>query len=241
MTMELPLNKSREGLGAAIGSNLAGGATAFNDTRAIDQILGQVAQSGNPQDMTNVMQSILARVSPDRQKEAMQLLKSRQEAVVNKQTQNEMVNMADRIEETNPDSPQHKMLSDVLRSNIPQDQKEKLIKTISATNPFKVEQAKRLKQDSTIRNYNSLIKETQKKLANLMDSGGDEKEIKSLKQRRDKLEKERDKILNFDALKEKSTFDPNNPEHMKKFEEIEAQFKGNKVKINEAMGEEFNL
>jgi len=82
MTTELPLNQSRSyESGAAIGGNLAGGATAFNDTRAIDQILGQAAQSGNPQDMTNVMQSILAKVSPDKQKEAMQLLQSRHQAV----------------------------------------------------------------------------------------------------------------------------------------------------------------
>jgi len=88
MTMELPLNKSREGLGAAIGSNLAGGATAFNDTRAIDQILSQVSESGNPQDMTNAMQSILAKVSPGQQQQAMQVLQNRQQAMIlNKQQQ----------------------------------------------------------------------------------------------------------------------------------------------------------
>ncbi len=82
MTTELPLNQSRSfESGAAIGGNVAGGATAFNDTRAIDQILSKASESGNPKDMTNLMQSIMARVSPDKQKEAMQLLQNRHQAM----------------------------------------------------------------------------------------------------------------------------------------------------------------
>lgn len=234
-------------VGRGIGENVSKGFQGYQDTNAIDQILGQAYQSQDPNAVPNAMQAIMSRVSPEKQQQAMQILQSKHQQMVNQKTQNEMTKVADTIEANNPDSASHKVTASILRSDMPTDQKEKLIKVINDTNPFKIEQNRRLKYDSDLRRYNTRIKELDLQIKNTTRRAGKDK----LQKQRESLSKERDLLLDYEALREKEEpkksasekvkFDASNPEHMKRFEEIEVESKGDRVKINEAMGEEFNL
>lgn len=73
MTMPSPFE-----LGAAIGGGVSGGIRQASERSAIDQILQQANESGNPDDIQNVMGQILQRVAPERQQLAAQILQQKQ-------------------------------------------------------------------------------------------------------------------------------------------------------------------
>lgn len=237
-------------IGAQAGTNISRGIRRGLELSKMDQIMQAAAASNDPNQLQNIMTQVLPQISAENRPVVEQALKQRHQQLVTAQTQQEMVKIADQIETQFPGSGPHKMIADVYRSNIPVDQKEKLIKGISTTTPFKFEQQARLKQDSIIRNYNSLIKEVDTELNNIIGSG-DPDRIDFLNKRKVRLQKERDSVLGFEALREpeeeineqtgKPIFDRNVPKHKKRFNELDKKFKGNQKKINAAMAKEFSI
>lgn len=225
-------------MGRAVGGNVSGGIRGGVEDNAIDNILQEASASGDPAQVQNMMNQIITRISPEKRPVVAQALQHRQQQLVEAQTQGEMVKIGDMIETQNPGSSLHKTLADVYRSNIPQKQKEMVIKSLSESMPYKFEQHQRLTKDSILKRFSYRIKEANDNIKNAKYD--DKDKFRAIK---DALVKERDKELDFASLREpeKQPFDPNNAEHMKKFEELDAKFKGDRVKINEAMSEDFTL
>lgn len=236
-------------MGRAIGGNVSGGIREGLENNNIDKILQEAEATGNPAQVQNMMNQMLTRISPEKRPLVAQALKQRHEQIVKSNTQNEMIKIADQIETNNPGSANHKMIADVYRSNIPTAEKERIIKGISNTLPFKFEQQARLKQDSIVKNYNALIKETSAELQRMKDGSGSSKEIAQLTARVKKLKQERDNTLDFDALKEKEEkigksgkviYDPENEVHKA---EAEALFKeyGNKKRVQKELSKRYEF
>lgn len=243
-------------IGGAVGNNINRGFREAADVNAIDRILGEASESNNPKAMDDAIVGILRSVSPKNQPTAIEALKQKQEQILNKKSQSEQSRLADEIEKTNPDSKSHQLIANIYRADIPLEQKKVMLKSLSESVPFKAEQQQRLQMDSVLKRYNARIKEVEAsiKAAKYSDRPSLEKQKKD-------LQDERDLLLDFKALKkdeepveekkaemtkvekkeakEKPVFDPENPEHMKRFEELEAQFPGDKEQINRLLNEEF--
>ncbi len=69
-------------IGGAIGNNISGAFRQHRDISAIDQILQDA--SNDPDAMDNAMRSIISKVSPERQQQAFELLKGKQEQILKK-------------------------------------------------------------------------------------------------------------------------------------------------------------
>lgn len=225
-------------MGRAVGGNVSGGIREGVENIHIDDILREAQSSGDPEQIQNIMNEVITRVSPEKRPIVAQALQQKLQQLQNQKTQGEMVKIADTIETENPGSSLHKALADVYRSNLPINQKEQIIKSLSSAMPYRFEKEQRLQKDNVLRRYGTLVKEIDAEIKAARYS-----DRPKLKAKRAAIIKERDALLNFPALKqfEKSTFNPSNPEHMKKFEELDVKFKGDRVKVNEAMGEEFTL
>ncbi len=167
-----------------------------------------------------------------------------------------MKSFADRLESENPNSPKHKLVADIYRSDLPSDEKSNLIKSMVGLDPFKVDQQNRLQMDSVLRRYKSRIKELDIEIKNLkFPNSADRDEMKRLKKQRDALSAERDELLDFRALNDieeeedfeeeeepaKLKFNPKNPEHVRKFKQLDKKFKGDRNKVNAALAKEFSL
>lgn len=155
---------------------------------------------------------------------------------------NEMSKFADNLEKNFPDSPMHKSVADLYRSNLPNDQKSQIIKSLVGVDPLKMDQQRRLQEQEMRTKYSQRIKEEQ---AALKDQYNPE-ERKQTGARIRQLQNERDQILGFEFDDEeleqpKMKFDPKNPEHIKKFEQLDKKFKGDRKKVNEALAREFTL
>lgn len=193
-------------IGGAIGNNISGAFRQSRDISAIDQILQDA--SNDPDAMDNAMRSIISKVSPERQQQAYELLKGKQQQILQRNTQNEQVRIAEQIEKGNPGSSMHKMLADIYRSTLPVEQKEKMIKSLSGSVPFRAEQQNRLQLDSVLKRYNSRIKEIDAAIKNARYD-----ERAPLENQKKALQDERDLLLNFQALnkeeidQEQSDFD----------------------------------
>lgn len=74
-------------LGRSIGGNIAGGIQQAQETSAIDKILQQANESGDPQQIRNVMGQILQRVAPERQQVASQILANKMQELQARRTQ----------------------------------------------------------------------------------------------------------------------------------------------------------
>jgi len=72
-------------IGQAIGSNIGQVQERHTDLTAIDQILSQAGQSGDQQVIDTAMNQILSRVSPQRQKTALDILNKRRERALEQQ------------------------------------------------------------------------------------------------------------------------------------------------------------
>jgi len=238
-------------MGRAIGGNISGGIRGGIENNQIDQILQQAQASGDPAQVQNVMNQIITRVSPEKRPVVMQALQNRQQQLVDQKTQTEMVKVADQLEANYPDSPAHKMIANVYRSNIPIAEKEKITKAISGSIPYKFQQQARLHQDSIIKNYNTLIKETEAELKNIWASGNIKRK-KELQDRKTRLQKERDAILDFDALKDKeekkeetnesgkTVFNPEIPSHKKEAQDLFKKYKS-KEKVAKELSKKYEL
>lgn len=230
-------------LGASIGRNVAGGVRQAQERSALDQILEDAAASGDPSAIDNVMGQFIQRVAPERQQMAMNVLQQKKSQLMNKQTQKGFSDIAQTIESENPNSSLNRTLSAIYKSPLSIEQKEKVAKNVTTAVPYRAEQQQRLALDSVLRRYNSRIKEIDAELKSAF-----RKERPALEAQKKALQAERDYLLNFESLKqpkesvkEKIKFDPNNPEHLQMFEQLDEQFNGNKEKINAALNERFTL
>lgn len=154
----------------------------------------------------------------------------------------EMNEFASNLEKNFPDSPMHKAVADLYRSDLPSDQKSQIIKSLVGIDPLKIDQQRRLQEKEMRTKYSQRIKEEQvalKEQTNL-------EERRATGQRIRQLQNERDQALGFEFDDEKLDspkvkFDPENPEHIKKFEQLDKKFKGDRKKVNEALAREFTL
>lgn len=126
-----------------------------------------------------------------------QAAKLRGEEKINK----ELSSFADRLESNNPNSPVHKTIADIYRTELPMDQKTKLVQSLTGVDPFKVEQQKRLQLDSVLKRYNSRLKELDDEIKNVRNpSSAGREEVDTLRKQRMALRGERDQLLDFRAL-----------------------------------------
>jgi hypothetical protein len=238
MTMPSPFE-----LGAKIGGNVSGAMRDISETSMLDKILKDASQSGRPEDIQDAMNTIISRVSPERREMAIQVLQNKYNQMQTVKTQTAMKDIADKIEKENPNSSLHKMLADIYRSDMPLEQKERMIKSVTSSVPYRLEQQQRLQLDSILKRYNSRIKEIDAEIKNQRPNEEGKKQKEKLTKQRENLIKERDDLLNFQSLKEenKPVFDQENPEHVKRFEELDKEFAGDRVKVHEMLSKEFNL
>lgn len=167
-----------------------------------------------------------------------------------------MRSFADQLEASNPQSPQHKLVADIYRSELPSDEKSSLVKTLTGIDPYKMEQQNRLQRDSLLKYYNQKIKETDNDIKNARYS-----DRATLQDQKRTLQAERDRILDFKALvgdadekeeefetgveeeeeEEKVKFNPKNPKHVAVFKKLDKQFKRDRQKVNKALAKAFKL
>ena len=228
-------------LGGAIGSNVAGGIRGAQENTALDQILQQAIQSNDPQVQQDIMRQILTRVSPEKQPAALQVLQNRTQQMQRQNEQKAYENIATRIEGESPNTASQRLIASVYRSPLNPEQKEKIVKNLTSAVPYRAEQQQRLALDSVLKRYNSRIKELDSEIKT-----SSYKNRAQLKAQKKALQDERDYLLNFESLnkineEQKVKFDPNNPEHLKIFEDVDIEFGGDRDKINAALSERFSL
>lgn len=224
-------------IGRAVGENFAPSIEQQVDTSAIDNILRE-ASGKSPEDIENLIGQIVSRVSPQNQKAAMQLLQNKQQKLQEKSEQNIYTEMANDLERQFPDNPYQQTVANVLRQNLPFDQKEKLLKSVFSVIPS---QQKRLQEDLIRKKYDNAIKDLSDEINATFG-----KQKKVLEEERNRLRKERNEVLNIgqkskESKEEKVQFDLNNSDHLKILEEADVKFKGNKEKIEEFLSERFTF
>jgi len=226
-------------MGRALGGNVSGGIREAAEQNLLDRIL---RESENQQLSSQDIGRVLNQFSTEKRDLASQVLTLQQAQQKEARAQQAFNQIADRIEMENPDSSHYKQLAEIYRSNLPVAEKERVIKAITTGFPYRAEQQSRLNYDSTLKRYNSRIREEE----NRKKSTADYKERKQIDRRIKLLQEERDKLLNFAALQqdeeiEKQKFDKNNPSHMEIFNSLNQEFNGDKVKINQALNKRFVL
>jgi hypothetical protein len=167
-----------------------------------------------------------------------------------------MRTFADKLQESNPNSPMHKFVADVYRSDLPMDEKSNLVKNLVGVDPFKMEQQNRLQRDSLLKYYGQQIKEIDN---DIKTARTDDKP--ALRDKKRQLQAQRDQLIDFKALqgdedeeeesqedleeekkkKPKVKFNPKNKEHIAKFKQLDKKFKGDRQKVNAALAKEFSL
>jgi hypothetical protein len=175
-----------------------------------------------------------------------------------KQTQDQMMSFADRLEARDP---KFKGVADIYRLDIPLDQKTKIVQSLMGTDVFREDQQRRLQMDSTLKRYNSRIKEIDEEIKNVRNPNSTGKdEINVLRRQRMDLRNERDQLLDFRALngfeneeedfddvesepeeeEEGPTvkFDANNPKHKAVAEKLFKKYK-DKEKVRQILRKNF--
>lgn len=174
----------------------------------------------------------------------------------------ELKSFADKLEENYPDSPMHKTIADLYRSNLPMDQKSQIVKGLTGIDPFKMQQQERLNKEANRKQYNQRIKEAQWE----SEHGSSIEERKRAAQFVRKLQTERDYLLGFEDEDEfyegeeevvfpkqqqgkqakkpgakRAKFDPKNPEHIARRDAILKKTKGDRKKAGIVLSKEFEL
>lgn len=164
--------------------------------------------------------------------------------------QKEMMSFADRLEAQDP---KFKGVADIYRLDIPLDQKTKIVQSITGTDVYREDQQRRLQFDSTLKRYNSRLKELDSEISNVKNPNSTGKaEADALRKQRIALRNERDQLLDFKALSgyeddeeaeaeetgRKVKFNPSNKEHRAKAEQLYKKFK-DKEKVRQALLKEF--
>ena len=184
-------------------------------------------------------------------------------------TQKQLMAFADQLETNNPNSPVHKTIASIYRTELPMDQKSELVKSLTGVDPFKVQQQQRLQLDSVLKRYNSRLKELDDEIKNVANPNSTGKaEVNELKKQRMSLRSERDQLLDFKSLNgmedeeegfelkdeaeledvaeeeeeeaPKIKFDPNNKGHRAAAEKLYKQYK-DKEKVRQILRKRFKL
>lgn len=175
-----------------------------------------------------------------------------------KETQKQLNSFADRLETNNPNSPVHKTIADIYRTELPMDQKSAIVKSLTGVDPFKVQQQQRLQLDSVLKRYNSRIKEIDDEIKGYKaPTTRDKAVVDDLRKQRMALRSERDQLLDFRALNgmdneeeygieeasdledeeeegPKVMFDPNNKKHQEVAKKLYKKFK-DKEKVRQIL------
>jgi len=236
-------------MGKAIGGNVSGGIREGVENSAIDQILQQAQSSGDPAQVQNIMNQIITQVSPEKRPIVEQALKNRYQQLEDANTQSEMYKIGEKIKIQNPGSSLHEALSDIYMSKMPLDQKEKVIKALSTSMPYKFEQQQRLMKDSILKRYNSRIKEAETSIKNARYFKDKDKHKKT----RDDLVKERDELLDFASLRDleedseeeigasgKTVFNPENANHKEEAQALYNKYK-DKKKVQKELSKKYEF
>lgn len=184
-------------IGAGVGNAISGAFEQKREYDAIDQILENASNENDPDAMQEALTGILKHVSPERQPQAIQILQQKHNNIQQGKELKEQARLANVIEEGNPNSSMHKLIAHIYRSSLPTEQKEKMIKNISGTFPFRAEQQERLNKDSVLKRYNARIKELDAEISKTRIGNR-----QPLEEQRKKLVRERDLLLDFDALRD---------------------------------------
>jgi hypothetical protein len=136
----------------------------------------------------------------------------------------------------------------------PTSLQEKFLQAFTGQQPFYAAQQERLNKDSTLRRYNSRIREIDEELK-FGTNFAQKEQLRELKQL---LQAERDKLLDFKALKppsdnedadtqeeeevkvKKVKFDSNNPKHRAVRDKVLKQTKGDRKKAGEILSRHFD-
>jgi hypothetical protein len=111
----------------------------------------------------------------------------------------QLSSFADRLEASNP---KFKGIADIYRlEGIPLNQKAEIVRALTGSDVYREDQQKRLMLDSTLKRYNSRLKELDSEIQNVKNpnSTGRE-EANDLRKQRMALRNERDQLLDFKAL-----------------------------------------
>lgn len=184
-------------------------------------------------------------------------------------TQQQLMSFADKLETDNPNSPVHKTIADIYRTELPMDQKSAIVKSLTGVDPFKVQQQQRLQLDSVLKRYNSRLKELDDEIKNVKNPNSTgAAELRDLRTQRMALRNERDQLLDFRALNgmeddeedfgnsfessfddqeedeieegPKIKFDPNNKGHRAAAEKLFKKYK-DKEKVRKILSRKFKL
>lgn len=232
-------NPSPFDIGRSIGTNFGQLSTDLQDTNAIDRILKQQYNQQDPNAINEILSQLVTQVSPTGRQQGLDLFGAQQK---NRQAQGEQQTyqkLARNIEEAQPGNTNYKLMSQIYESSLPSDQKASMIKSIQQTLPYQEAQQLRLNLDSARKNFDSRLKQ--------MDADIDRarpKDRPALENQKKLLLAERDRVLGFDKILEKSIpkqiFDMNNPEHAKRSAEALNQANGNKEEAARILAEEFD-
>jgi hypothetical protein len=218
------------------------------DVSSIDKILSDANEQGSEEGMKNAMSQILKNISPRNQKNAMEILSATRDQILNKSYQKTYENLGTSIEETSSTNPFMKQVGSILRSNLPPNEKNDLIKNIGAGVTLRTQQQARLERDSLARRLRDKVKSIDTALGKarlndrpallaekkILDDQLDE--LYNLGETLDELPKERKS-----AKAEKEIFDLNNPDHAQFFIDLDEKYKGNKKVIEEKLRETYDF
>lgn len=161
----------------------------------------------------------------------------------------ELMSFADKLEMNNPESPVHKTIADIYRTDLPMDQKSALVKSLSGVDPFKMQQQQRLQQDSVLKRYSSKIKELQDsiKTARYSDRPALQQQLKDLQDQRDDLldmramegidEDEEEADIEAEEGP-KTAFDPKSEKHRAVAKKLYEKY-GDKEKVRKELSKKF--
>lgn len=237
-------------LGQKIGGNISKGLREGREQSAIDNILEEASNSKDSNAINHAMADILRNISPEKQPAAIGLLKQMESDLIQRKRQQASENLANSIEQTHPGDKNRQVIANVLRSEIPLADKEKMIRAITGGHNLTSAQRESAHLDRVQRRYRNQIKDLR---ASLNDVRSTERppiraEIKRLQDELNlllnfsgaerELEEEEERPIKKEA-KERPLFDETNKAHMKRVEELEKEFDGDADKIEAALQKEF--
>jgi len=234
------------------------------------QLAGDLSKHFVDKEKTDKKRSFLSSLAPDIDWEGAspEMLDKGFESIISKMKKQEtpaerernqtaMHKFAEKLRLENPDSPLHKTIADIYDSGLSDDLKSDITKAITGLDPFKAQQQERLRIDSVLRQYNTVIKDLSQQIKETYDID----EQNRLKNERKRLQHERNTILKLNSLQElddfddedededikpppkkgkKPKFDPNNEEHRKKAIELMKKYK-NKQSVEIELKKEYEL
>jgi len=235
--------------GRAVSGNIGRGIRQARDTSMLDQVLETIAGEEDLEKAQGMIGQVLSRISPERQPQAAALLGSKLGALQERKTQSEHRKIAEDFAKRDDEYSQ--AIAKVLSTSLSAKEKESLIKSIQILNPTRQTQQQRLQRQDISRNLNQKIKELQAEKKNLPYTRDQKERQAALDNQIRTLQSQRDLLYNQLNPEEKSTqeaespyalkevFNPENPKHRKRFEELKSLYNGDLEQVNVALSEEF--